>query len=300
MTFGDSIVNYIYKDMCVIVHKPKGVKISEDLMSELWNRNPDGAGYVVNVKNQWKRKKGIMLKVDFLNAIKSYLGEDTEFVAHLRIKTKGSICSEHTHPFDWSDNDSSRLMFHNGTIRFLDHKIDSDSLYLSKVLKNTTTDEGHDLLKFYTTQGFGRFVTLVDGKVNIFPDEESVTHEGVWFSNKRHIVETNTKPNSRHVYDAEDLEGFGYVCDWEPVKKPVAPSKSPVQTAKMREYLKEIGKFYAIKSKKMWDEGFQNEFEMSNGLSSFSEELLEKVLILAKKDPEAKSDPLFEFYLAFE
>lgn len=291
--------------MCVIIVKKFDTTLSKDLVSKLWDKNPDGAGYMVRHKDTgWKHRKGIMGKEDFLKSIEGYLDKDSELVTHMRIKTKGSICEEHTHPFDFSKANDPRFMFHNGTVKFLSHKTDSDSMFLAKIIKNVTTNEAHDLLKNFSESGYGRFVTIANDKVSVFGDAESIEVDGVWFSNKRH---TEPKTITHTVYgEYGDYEH----CDWTAASRTQSkPQNSKDQLAltyplitcspHKRELLNDLGKFYALKAKVAWNEDFQGEFEEENGANTIQDALLEKIVELSKQDKEYKSDPLFEFYLVF-
>lgn len=289
--------------MCVIVYKKPGSTLSLDLVSKLWEKNSDGAGYMVRHKGGgWKHRKGIMQKEDYLKSIKNYLDADSELVTHMRIKTKGTICAEHTHPFEFSRANDPRFMFHNGTVKFLNHKIDSDSMFLARILKNVETEEAHSLLKKYSENGFGRFVTVTNGEVKVFGDDESIEDEGVWFSNKRH---RESKSTVLYLSGGSDYGDYDH-CDWglhnshQERKEGPVPFVSPNKvSAEKRKLLNDLGKFYALKDKVAWSDSYQSEFEEENGAETIQDTILERIVELSKQDTKYESDPLFEFYLAF-
>lgn len=98
--------------MCIIAAKPSGIPMpSEETLRNMWEGNPDGAGfmYPTTVKNKGKSKalvqveKGFMSFDKFLNAIQK-LAETHDMTAlplvmHFRITTHGGTCPELTHPF---------------------------------------------------------------------------------------------------------------------------------------------------------------------------------------------------------
>lgn len=295
--------------MCVIIWKPEGKKLSLDLVSELWDKNPDGAGYFLKSPDtkKWTIQNGLMKKDAFLEEIKPFVDEKCEFATHMRIKTVGTICAEHTHPFNWSNRKDVRWMMHNGTIRFLNPDKDSDSLMLSKLLTCVSTEEGHGLFKNFSENGFGRFLSLTGGKIEVFGDAESIWDDGIWFSNKRH-KETTKAYNKSNAYEA-DYEP----CNWQNygdnVRKhssqqlslPSSSGASSIINDPARgELLKKLGIFYANKAAVAYSRDFQNKWETENSCKGVNTSILEKVVALAQADTAFKSDPLLDFYLAFK
>jgi len=183
--------------MCVIVHKPAGIDLDKPLVEKLWNANKDGAGVLFKPANgKWQSTKGIMT-LNKLLEMGEIFEKNTELVLHCRIKTKGDVCEEHTHPFDWSRGKTRRVLFHNGTLKlFNPGPEDSDSSMLAKLITNFTTEEACNYLKSLSSAGFGRFVIFDGSKVQIFGDSESIEKDGLWFSNKRHIDTVTKYPNN--------------------------------------------------------------------------------------------------------
>ena len=93
--------------MCVIVAKPKGVKMpSLDVLRRCWERNPDGAGIAYTVDDGVRIDKGYMSfeeYVDHLQDLEFDLGlDERDVLLHFRIATAGGITPGMTHPFPLS------------------------------------------------------------------------------------------------------------------------------------------------------------------------------------------------------
>ena len=85
--------------MCIIAVKPAGVAVpSVEILTRLFNKNPDGAGIALATDKGVKIDKGIMTLNDFLTKAKK-IPTDSAAIIHCRISTSGGICRELTHPF---------------------------------------------------------------------------------------------------------------------------------------------------------------------------------------------------------
>lgn len=185
--------------MCVISRKPIGATISEEILKKMWEKNSDGGGFIgrLNAESPWVYEKGLMTYEEAKNKILPYLNAEAEIVLHFRIKSKGDINKEMTHPFEWGRNDKeNRLLFHNGTVRlFTGHDGCSDSSALAGLLKPVGTKAAHKILEHLVKENHGRFVTFVqkegkDAEIDIFEDNISEWKDGVWYSNLKHLEET--------------------------------------------------------------------------------------------------------------
>jgi len=112
--------------MCIIIVKPLGEKIPEELIRKQWSINPDGAGFAVRIEDKGRYplyfKKGIMSLEQLLEdkEFQEYNSEDYELVLHLRKSTGGRVRPELCHPFPILSANrlqgfSKALLFHNGT-----------------------------------------------------------------------------------------------------------------------------------------------------------------------------------------
>ena len=117
--------------MCVIAIKPKGTDFPEDgLFTALWERNPDGAGFMYADHGKVCIRKGFMRLPEFLEAageLKESLTDPagTPAVFHFRIATHGGTKPGNCHPFAISDSvavlqnplvNTDVGVAHNGTI----------------------------------------------------------------------------------------------------------------------------------------------------------------------------------------
>jgi predicted glutamine amidotransferase len=88
--------------MCLIIHKPAGVKVPGDLIRTAWEDNPDGAGIMYPHADGLKVYK--VMPSDWANPadhIDKVLSEltDVEAGIHFRWRTHGPISRENAHPY---------------------------------------------------------------------------------------------------------------------------------------------------------------------------------------------------------
>jgi hypothetical protein len=106
--------------MCVIIYKPEGAIVSDELFDRSWELFPHGGGYAVWDNGRWVYKKGFMEKEEFYEAVKEIIhSENTRVVLHFRFATedaegKKNILPEFTHPFEIQLQDTKALLFVNG------------------------------------------------------------------------------------------------------------------------------------------------------------------------------------------
>jgi predicted glutamine amidotransferase len=105
--------------MCVIIHQPKGKKISKKVLISAWDSNPDGAGISLRLKNNIQVIKGLMTFNDFYEAYEEL--KNFELVIHFRFATHGAKIPEFTHPFKIDDKHhtepifiANKVLHHNG------------------------------------------------------------------------------------------------------------------------------------------------------------------------------------------
>lgn len=89
--------------MCIIMIKQAGAKApTEEMLKNMYDRNPDGAGYMFNGKDQMVHiRKGFMNFEKFKNSFEQDLKKNpnSTFVTHCRIGTQGGNTAEMTHPY---------------------------------------------------------------------------------------------------------------------------------------------------------------------------------------------------------
>lgn len=116
--------------MCIIAYSPKGTAIpSATRRTNMFNRNPDGAGFMFPVNGHVHAEKGFMTLADMENRL-AELAEVYDFTAlpvvfHYRIGTHGGNTPQNTHPFPVTHNrgalkalefDAPFAVAHNGII----------------------------------------------------------------------------------------------------------------------------------------------------------------------------------------
>ena len=146
--------------MCIAIAKPIGVDVpNDDILTNCFNNNPDGAGFAFNHNNEVIIRKGYMKLKDFLDAFHKY---DKKFnfknrgvLIHTRITTHGGTNPQMCHPFPINSDEgalkkieycSPFAIVHNGIISLTSgeatkKKDMSDTAifvqkYLTKIAKN--------------------------------------------------------------------------------------------------------------------------------------------------------------------
>lgn len=114
--------------MCVIAFSPKGTDIpSEQQIRQMWNHNPDGAGYAyVNKKGKVVYRKGFMTLAGLMADLEvPERFKNTNFALHFRIGTSGKNDQATCHPFPISNcfgdlrqtsGEADSVLFHNGIL----------------------------------------------------------------------------------------------------------------------------------------------------------------------------------------
>ncbi|MFZ8861600.1 MAG: hypothetical protein ACO2PP_14030 [Thermocrinis sp.] len=106
--------------MYVIIYKPEGAVVSDELFDRCWELFPHGSGYAVWDNGRRVHEKGFMEKEEFYEAVKEFIhSENTRVVLHFRFATedaegKRNILPEFTHPFEIQLQDTKALLFVNG------------------------------------------------------------------------------------------------------------------------------------------------------------------------------------------
>lgn len=114
--------------MCVIAFSPRGTDIpTEQQIKQMWNHNPDGAGYAyVNSEGKVVYHKGFMKVGDLLKELEApERFKNTNFAIHFRIGTSGENDKKTCHPFPIStdfgelrktNGKTDSVLFHNGIL----------------------------------------------------------------------------------------------------------------------------------------------------------------------------------------
>ena len=110
--------------MCIVIWKPKGVKITEELYNAFvksGENNSDGIG--VAIKREGSKGlsvcKGLYKPESFVDALKNIkLYDDDEILFHARIRTHGDISNENCHPYIVSSDENIRDLLNEDAIRY--------------------------------------------------------------------------------------------------------------------------------------------------------------------------------------
>ena len=94
--------------MCIIAIKPSHKKIDWRRMKNMWDSNPDGAGFSYHIgAGQIQISKGYMTFKSLRRAVKKAgIRGQHEVLFHFRIATHGGVSPECTHPFPLTVKDS--------------------------------------------------------------------------------------------------------------------------------------------------------------------------------------------------
>jgi hypothetical protein len=232
--------------MCVIIHKPAGVKLHEYIYANSFNRNPDGAGFSYVKDGKLEVVKGIMTLKGFMDAIEGI--EDQELLIHFRKMSKGKVSEENCHPFLISSEESpeySYAVVHNGTLSWHSTADRSDTSFFVEQFIKPIIDRDPYFFEFsncrvmlgaYICSNNKICVMQYDAindnmAVNIVNRLKGIEYHGCWFSNLSFTEESNrdiadsdharikswspklwTEPKvwKGHGHEDEFLDGFTY------------------------------------------------------------------------------------------
>lgn len=107
--------------MCIILYKPIDKNLpNESILKNCFQKNPDGAGYMIPINNQVIIRKGFMTfesLIEDLDFVFNHYNIDvvkTPIVIHFRITTQGGVKPALTHPFPIANNYTDmRALTHN-------------------------------------------------------------------------------------------------------------------------------------------------------------------------------------------
>ena len=191
--------------MCIIVAKPKGVKMpSWGILENCWDANDDGAGVAFSNGEAVHIRKGLMTFAEFKKyvmklSMKNDL-ENMDFIAHFRITSVGETTPRMTHPFRVDTEDIKQRMsvsgsgkmyaFHNGTITSMKtySKTYSDTFLFTETVLNPMFEIDQ---RFYEDKHFSKIITtLLDGDKLALIDKHGIKlygnfneSNGVYYSN---------------------------------------------------------------------------------------------------------------------
>jgi predicted glutamine amidotransferase len=230
--------------MCIAVAKPIGVDIpSDDILTNCFNNNPDGAGFAFNHNNEVVIRKGYMKLKDFLDAFHKY---DEKFnfknrgvLIHTRITTHGGTNPQMCHPFPINSDEgalkkieyvSPYAVIHNGIISLTSSEATkkkdmSDTAifvqkYLTKIAKNKNWFNNKANMEL-VYELIDSKMAVLNGKGKIVMTNGFTEDNGIFYSNSSYKENRYKKLYNWDWYDdysydygyGDYLKSYGYVSD---------------------------------------------------------------------------------------
>lgn len=186
--------------MCIIAIKEKGVAMPDlETLNNMWNNNPDGAGYMFPFDGKVHIRKGFMklkeLTKDLDKLAKQVDIKETPIIMHFRIGTHGvhrNPANTHPFPVSASRDELKALRFetnvgfaHNGIISSMDSDSDiSDTMmYSVKVLSAMKSNNR----KFYKNKHMLDVIrNTIEGSRMVFMDGSGyISRVGNWVTDEK-------------------------------------------------------------------------------------------------------------------
>lgn len=211
--------------MCIVVVKPKGVALpDEEILTNCWDNNSDGAGFAVARNGQVHVRKGYMSYRALASAMESMgVGVDDSLMLHFRIATAGGVNKRMCHPFPITDSlpdlqkrrvRCNMAVAHNGVIGVGEQRLSDTAVFVRDVLSPRfirlglkARDEACiSLVKHLGTVGNKFAVMHKDGAVQLMGRFLHDKESGCYFSNtgysyKRYVGFYDNKWNDLEEYE---------------------------------------------------------------------------------------------------
>jgi len=190
--------------MCIIIVKPSDKTLTDQQITNSFENNSDGAGFMWNSGGRVHVRKPFFKAEEFMTSYKDALESHPEatFILHFRITTHGAEDKVNTHPHRLNQ----RLAFaHNGIISGVGtHKELSDTILFSQ--KYLTRFSEKDLFTNEAVIGLmekflsGSKIVLLNGKglFKIYNESAGDWEDGCWFSNASHSYSRSYTPSSTY------------------------------------------------------------------------------------------------------
>jgi len=251
--------------MCIIVCKPGDHPIPEDdILSECWSHNNDGAGYMYPREGSVHINKGFMKLQSLVKSLKGLPGDikNGPIIIHFRKATHGNRDGGNTHPFpvcgDYNAMRKTRnvcdiAVTHNGvlsitpeekqasdTMAFIKHVIHENPTWLFDSVRPVVFDMAIGSNKFATMTGAGRII-----KIGSFTDDDGISYSNTTYKrsqytsvgfgrNNNNVWRCTTCTHHRlGAYQwAEQCKGCTWSNEWKNYKRgdPKATTQSDTKT----------------------------------------------------------------------
>ena len=211
--------------MCIAIYKPEGKILSQATLTECYDSNPDGAGFMYAENKKLHIEKGFFSFQSFYDAFKKH--ENKQIVLHFRIKTHGKIDTTNCHPF--AVNNAIGFV-HNGIISGFGDANHSDTIGFNQSILQPLVSKWGNLALFQDPIidliegriGYSKLVFLDrHGNHKIMNEHKGEWDDGIWYSNNSY------KPYVAPVTTWKDTD-YSY-GNW---RKPVATYKTKVTVPK--------------------------------------------------------------------
>lgn len=220
--------------MCIIILKPKGIAVSDEIMRNCWDANPHGGGLAFADTACVQINKGFQNVDEMISLGKRLI--DADVIYHFRIATSGKdpkwiqsqplpLCSS-LQTMEETFWRGEYAFAHNGIISGIGDADYSDSLYMCQII-NATIGDKQGIIDAYSLKRVKTLIDMVakgnssrfvlmdkDGHFHTFGNgwQEHPDVKGLWFSGgswKKGIFPTYTDMWS--IYD-DELEEYEYFC----------------------------------------------------------------------------------------
>lgn len=202
--------------MCILVHQPAGNTISEAMLKDFYDLNPDGFGAMFAVDGKIEVIKTLASEEEIIKIYNEHVA-GKEAIIHFRMKTHGDIDLNNCHPYHVTDD---IWLAHNGILSEGNpvDKSKSDTWhYIEYVLRPTLTAqpellENKDFINYLGVMiGNGNKFGVLnnEGKVFIVNRDEGVEHAGLWLSNTYAWT-----PHKHGFYKSGSFKGYAY-SSWD-------------------------------------------------------------------------------------
>lgn len=250
--------------MCVIAFSPKGVDIpTETKLRQMWNHNPDGAGYAyVDKKGSVVYRKGFMTFESLMEELKApERFKNTNFAVHFRIGTSGKNDGATCHPFPISttfgelrktEGVSESVLFHNGVLSNggIISPLASDTqdfvVAMAPLLKKFNRSKARDYFIEELTKGSRLLILYKNNTFKMFGDWQK--DGDLWVSNLSYQYGYQWYGSGYYGWQEYYYDGYG-CYDSRPLGSKDTTgttNKTPVQTEK---------------SNALWQEIIENEYK---------------------------------------
>lgn len=207
--------------MCVIVHLPKHVALSQKILKNCYENNPDGFGIMAVIDGKIQIAKSMGDFNAFLAEYKQF-PQNVQRAIHFRWATHGDVVEKNCHPFSVTDD---IYMMHNGVL---------DTVNVDETFSDTWNFATHDLGRPEIIETWGKdavtrndFKEMLEkitvGSKLLFMDTQNRimktfakdwhSERGCFFSNKHSMNEkykayTGKYGSYKSWYDGEEFEKY--------------------------------------------------------------------------------------------